>query len=419
MRYVYFDPNVLRKYAPKAGKLPPSEGAASHTVGQDDDDDEPEDLDLSNLAPEELYKYYLEYVQPIACCAYYFFNKEVPTRDLKERLYSLFDYMYRNGDAFMPFTPMTSEGKSDAKAKSFDGPMTYDQFIALVQTSLKSDDLTDMLNCADKDLQILENWADRFGSVAAALNAASKATSGRGDPDDSDKDSNKSVASKGSRNGPPPNPPRNNRSRSAHSGDNKRSAKEESAGKFYNDNKEDKVTFDVWYYQIKTKFEVNADHFGNDRQKFGYITNRLVGKAAQALLPYLDSDHPDRLTTSDDLAYEKALAEFNDLEMKYDSAPAPKATVKTPAFERPTPEEMRELAREGCCFSCYKKGYMSSECPYKEKLAKCLDAYLNSIADAIWGKDSSNVKELLDAPSSNDESTPSDDKDALGSVEGN
>ncbi|EGO53832.1 hypothetical protein NEUTE1DRAFT_18726, partial [Neurospora tetrasperma FGSC 2508] len=80
---------------------------------------------------------------------------------------------------------------------------------------------------------------------------------------------------------------------------------------------------------IKTKFEVNADHFGNNRQKFGHITNRLAGKAAQALLPYLDSDHPDRLTTSDDLlkylweeyhdhsAYEKALAEFNDLEMKY------------------------------------------------------------------------------------------------------
>ncbi|EGO56186.1 hypothetical protein NEUTE1DRAFT_138382 [Neurospora tetrasperma FGSC 2508] len=72
-RHVHFDPNVLRKHAPKAGKLPPSEvrrksldpndfvgpdfqGAASHTVGQDDDDDEPEDLDLSNLAPEELYK---------------------------------------------------------------------------------------------------------------------------------------------------------------------------------------------------------------------------------------------------------------------------------------------------------------------------------------------------------------------------
>ncbi|KAK3946993.1 hypothetical protein QBC32DRAFT_374610 [Pseudoneurospora amorphoporcata] len=343
-RYVYFDPDALKKHVPDNSKLPASEVAASsRTLGGDnaddgDEDDDNEALDLSALNSDELYKYYIN-------------NK---------RLHGLLDYMYYSNEAFMPFTPMTTEGKSDFKVKTFDSPMTYDQFISLVKDSPK-----------------------------ATLNAAGKSAGG-GDPGDSDCGFNKSSASKGSKN----NSSNHHRNRNSHSrtpattlttqsSNGKRSAKEESAGKFYNDSKEDKITFD----------------------KFRHITNRLASKAAQVLLPYLDADYPDRLTTSAELlkylwdkyydysSYEKALAEFNNLEMKHgfrrnatssNETAIPKSAGKaTRAFDRPTPDEMREFNHKGRYFTYRKKGYISSKCPHKEKLAKQLDAYLNSIADAI------------------------------------
>lgn len=81
---------------------------------------------------------------------------------------------------------------------------------------------------------------------------------------------------------------------------------------------------------------------------------------------------------------------------------------------------MKEFAYKGRYFNYYRKGYISSEYPYKDKFAKRFNAYLNSIANIIWGKDSSNMKELLNAPSSNEESISSNNEDiALASVQGN
>ncbi|KAK3498974.1 uncharacterized protein B0T23DRAFT_306956, partial [Neurospora hispaniola] len=75
-RRVYFNPNILKKYIPKEGKFPSSEvrrksldpndfyspdfqGAASYTINIDDNNNK---FDLSGLTPEELYKYYFDYV---------------------------------------------------------------------------------------------------------------------------------------------------------------------------------------------------------------------------------------------------------------------------------------------------------------------------------------------------------------------
>ncbi|KAK3500379.1 uncharacterized protein B0T23DRAFT_284660, partial [Neurospora hispaniola] len=69
-RYIYFDPNVLRKYILKDSKLPPSEvkcksfdpnnfvglnyyKAASYIIDNNKDNKE---FDFSNLSPKEIYK---------------------------------------------------------------------------------------------------------------------------------------------------------------------------------------------------------------------------------------------------------------------------------------------------------------------------------------------------------------------------
>ncbi|KAK3494289.1 uncharacterized protein B0T23DRAFT_403288 [Neurospora hispaniola] len=213
MRYIYFDPNILRKYAPKAGKFPPL--------------------------------------------------KEVPTYNLKEYFYNLFKYIYYNRDAFISFTFITSKGKK------------------------------------------------------TVLNAISKIIRS-GDLDNSNRDSNKSIAFKGLKNSGPLNP----YNYYSYFTDRKCSIKEESIGKFYNDNKKDKVTFNIW----------------------------------------------------------KTFIEFNNLEINTITS---KVVIKIPVFERPTPKEIREFIRKGRCFNCYKKGYISSEYSYKEKFVKCFDAYLNSITNII------------------------------------
>ncbi|KHE79586.1 hypothetical protein GE21DRAFT_1312779 [Neurospora crassa] len=256
-------------------------GAIFYTVNTKNNNNK---LDLLSLAPKELYKYYFNQIQPIA----------------HQHLLTLLKHIYRNNNAFILFTPIIAEGKGNAKAKSFNGPITYNQFVTLIQASPE---------------------ADYFSAVAA--NLSKKTILSNKNFNNSNKDSSRSGSSKGLRNSAPP--------------------KEESASKFYNNKKENKVTFDVY-------------------------------------------------------AYKKALVEFNNLKIKYsfyyttnsskDATPS-KPIIKIKIFDRPTPEEIYEFNYEGCYFSYRKKRYISSECPYKEKL--------------------SNIKKLIDAPISNEESPSSSD----------
>jgi hypothetical protein len=102
--------------------------------------------------------------------------------------------------------------------------------------------------------------------------------------------------------------------------------------RFFDDPSEDKVTFDVWYHQMENKLRVNADHYDDDKAKFGEVFNRLGGSVADNVLPFLDKTHPDRLRTSKQLlghlweayhdhnAHEKAVHEFQMLYMKTSEA---------------------------------------------------------------------------------------------------
>lgn len=98
--------------------------------------------------------------------------------------------------------------------------------------------------------------------------------------------------------------------------------------KFYNDKDKDEVNFDTWYRMLHEKLEVNADHYLTDASKRIYASNRLGGKAAEDLEPWLDPENPARLTTSEELfkhlrneysnphKKEEARSAFNGLEMQ-------------------------------------------------------------------------------------------------------
>lgn len=59
--------------------------------------------------------------------------------------------------------------------------------------------------------------------------------------------------------------------------------------------------FEYWLRSIRNKLKANADHYPNDESRRMYIESRIGGDAADNLEPYLDPDHPDSITTSDQL----------------------------------------------------------------------------------------------------------------------
>jgi len=109
-----------------------------------------------------------------------------------------------------------------------------------------------------------------------------------------------------------------------------RSAKLDGPPIYYRDATKDTVSFEVWYRQLGNKLVGNHDWFADDRTKQGYIEGRLGGKAAQALQPYLSKDHPERISTSEELlkhlweeyhdpnTYMKALRAYDNLTMEAD-----------------------------------------------------------------------------------------------------
>jgi hypothetical protein len=113
----------------------------------------------------------------------------------------------------------------------------------------------------------------------------------------------------------------------AHTAEGKRSAKFADPPQFYNDDKKDTITFEVWHRQMLNKLVINADHYPNDYAKMAYIGSRLGGPAASSLEPYLIESHPNAIKTADDLiqhlweeyhdpnATEKAIADLANLTM--------------------------------------------------------------------------------------------------------
>ncbi|KAI0435551.1 hypothetical protein F4803DRAFT_312758 [Xylaria telfairii] len=97
---------------------------------------------------------------------------------------------------------------------------------------------------------------------------------------------------------------------------------------FYNDDKLDKVDFEVWYRAQTNRLKENHDWFTNDSGKMADIESHLGGTAAANLLPYLDEKHPERIKDSKTLMAhlkqeytdhnkkEKARAEWANLELK-------------------------------------------------------------------------------------------------------
>lgn len=109
---------------------------------------------------------------------------------------------------------------------------------------------------------------------------------------------------------------------------NKRTPRAPDIPKFYNDKEKDEVNFDTWYRMLHEKLEVNADHYPTDTAKRIYTSNRLGGKAAEDLEPWLDPENSARLTSSDALfkhlrneysnphKKEEARKDFHKLEMQ-------------------------------------------------------------------------------------------------------
>lgn len=81
----------------------------------------------------------------------------------------------------------------------------------------------------------------------------------------------------------------------------KRSAKVPDPPAWHNDPTVDRQTYRVWRRKLTNKLTNNADHYGTDAARQGAIEGFLDGPAANALAPYLDEDHPDRIATSDGL----------------------------------------------------------------------------------------------------------------------
>jgi uncharacterized membrane protein YgcG len=80
-----------------------------------------------------------------------------------------------------------------------------------------------------------------------------------------------------------------------------RSAKLADAPRFWNVKSKDEMSFTAWYRAVVNKLEANADHYPTDKLRRIYIEGRLAGPASENLQPYLQEDHPNPITTSEEL----------------------------------------------------------------------------------------------------------------------
>ncbi|KAM7188526.1 hypothetical protein V8F33_010569 [Rhypophila sp. PSN 637] len=84
-------------------------------------------------------------------------------------------------------------------------------------------------------------------------------------------------------------------------GTSKRSAKIEGPPTWDGDARSSKVSFEGWFRALENKLIVNKDHFHDENGMMSYVENRLSGDALDSLLPYLSDDHPDKISTLDEL----------------------------------------------------------------------------------------------------------------------
>lgn len=78
-----------------------------------------------------------------------------------------------------------------------------------------------------------------------------------------------------------------------------RSAKAESPPVWYGEKSKDTVAFKVWLRKLQNKMEMNADHYPGDRGKVMAIESFLGGQAANTAGAFLDTSHPEYISTPD------------------------------------------------------------------------------------------------------------------------
>ncbi|KAM7182529.1 hypothetical protein V8F33_014243, partial [Rhypophila sp. PSN 637] len=108
----------------------------------------------------------------------------------------------------------------------------------------------------------------------------------------------------------------------------RRSAKIDGPPTWDGDATTSKISFEGWYRALENKLLVNKDHFDDEEAMKSYVENRLTGDALDSLLPFLADDHPDKITTLEELlqwlqheyvdqtAKQKARKDYEKLQMK-------------------------------------------------------------------------------------------------------
>ncbi|KAK4206993.1 hypothetical protein QBC37DRAFT_299689 [Rhypophila decipiens] len=108
----------------------------------------------------------------------------------------------------------------------------------------------------------------------------------------------------------------------------RRSAKIDGPPTWDGDATTSKISFEGWYRALENKLLVNKDHFDDEEAMKSYVENRLTGDALDSLLPFLADDHPDKITTLEELlqwlqheyvdqtAKQKARKDYDKLQMK-------------------------------------------------------------------------------------------------------
>lgn len=98
----------------------------------------------------------------------------------------------------------------------------------------------------------------------------------------------------------------------------------------FSSSNDDKLEFDMWYFQMTNRLRTNADHFADDEAAFGEVVSRLSGQASRNIYPFIRSDAgKSHIDTVEDLmnhlwlsyhdfnANEKARGEYENLVMRH------------------------------------------------------------------------------------------------------
>jgi hypothetical protein len=62
-----------------------------------------------------------------------------------------------------------------------------------------------------------------------------------------------------------------------------------------------KPTYDYWSVQVRGKFEVNADHFEDEKARMYYVFNYIDGDAQEHLYPRYDPEAEEPFTTAEEM----------------------------------------------------------------------------------------------------------------------